>query len=173
MEGKKSFVLYCDWWDWLECLTQEQKAKWVDWLFAYVRDLQPEMPKDQALMMACKYTKSQLKEDLVKYEDFLLPELRDILNRFRSYLIEIQLRGEQDAQPTEHQLEACDKWHDFEQSKYDNQKNMEAKKGEPEKVLKLENKPNGGSGFISTLQVVLFIVGITAIITGIVILLLI
>ncbi len=68
-EGKKSFILYCDWWDWIECLTQEQKAKWVDWLFAYVRDLKPEMPKDQALMMVCKYTKQQLKEDLVKYEN--------------------------------------------------------------------------------------------------------
>lgn len=68
-DGKKSFILYCDWWDWIECLTQEQKAQWVDWLFAYVRDLKPEMPKDQALMMVCKYTKSQLKEDLVKYEN--------------------------------------------------------------------------------------------------------
>ena len=68
-EGKKSFILYCDWWDWIECLTQEQKAMWVDWLFAYVRDLKPEMPKDQALMMVCKYTKAQLKEDLLKYEN--------------------------------------------------------------------------------------------------------
>ena len=66
-EGKRGFKIYADWKNWLAILTQEQKAQWVDWLFDYVNDLHPEMPKDQALLMACNMTRNALKIDLDNY----------------------------------------------------------------------------------------------------------
>lgn len=66
-EGKRGFKIYADWKNWLSILTQEQKAEWVDWLFDYVNDLHPEMPKDQALLMACNMTRNALKIDLENY----------------------------------------------------------------------------------------------------------
>ena len=66
-EGKRGFKIYADWKNWLSILTTEQKAQWVDWLFDYVNDLHPEMPKDQALLMACNMTRNALKIDLDNY----------------------------------------------------------------------------------------------------------
>ena len=66
-EGKRGFKIYADWKNWLSILTKEQKAEWVDWLFDYVNDLHPEMPKDQALLMACNMTRNALKIDLENY----------------------------------------------------------------------------------------------------------
>ena len=66
-EGKRGFKIYADWKNWLSILNQEQKAQWVDWLFDYVNDLHPEMPKDQALLMACNMTRNALKIDLENY----------------------------------------------------------------------------------------------------------
>ena len=68
-ENKKGFILYANWWFWLEDLSIQQKAEWVEWLFNYVNDKNPEMPKDQALKIVCKMTKAQLKEDLEKWQD--------------------------------------------------------------------------------------------------------
>ena len=68
-ENKKGFILYANWWFWLEDLSIQQKAEWVEWLFNYVNDKKPEMPKDQALKIVCKMTKAQLKEDLEKWQD--------------------------------------------------------------------------------------------------------
>lgn len=66
-EGKRGFKIYADWKNWLSILTKEQKAEWVDWLFDYVNDLHPEMPNDQALLMACNMTRNALKIDLENY----------------------------------------------------------------------------------------------------------
>lgn len=68
-ENKKGFILYANWWLWLEDLTPQQKAEWVDWLFNYVNDKNPSMPRDQTLKIVCKMTKTQLKEDLEKWQD--------------------------------------------------------------------------------------------------------
>lgn len=68
-QGKKSFVVYTSWKIWLDGMTKEQKGDWIDWMFDYTNDLNPELPQDQVVKMACLMCMETLKRDLKKYED--------------------------------------------------------------------------------------------------------
>lgn len=133
-------------------LTEEQRKK-VDWYYGYLGDL-------------------------ILYEDYLLPELRDILNQFRAYVFHLEYE-----EPAEKinakQQEAIDKNHSMEE-----QKAITVDASDPSKTdahvkkLQLLKPDNTGSslspdedidnqGSISTLQVIAFIVGIAIILTAV------
>lgn len=104
--------------------------------------------------------------DLILYEDYLLPELREILNRIRNFVIEIEINLDSLEQATERQRELINKRNELEEKK--NSKDVSndlSKEQEYVKKLMLE-KPNE-SGSISTLQVLVIIVGIAIILTAI------
>lgn len=66
-EGKKSFVLYCDWKKYTDNLTNEQAGIWIKWAIEYCNDLNPDLPQDQAVQMLIILSKDQFKKDLIKY----------------------------------------------------------------------------------------------------------
>ncbi len=66
-QDKKSFVLYCDWSEIFEQLTDDQAGKLIKHTFRYVNDEDPEID-DPLINMAFTSIKQQLKRDLVKYE---------------------------------------------------------------------------------------------------------
>ena len=68
-EGKKSFIAYCEWYDLIDDLEDDEAGKVCKWLFRYVNDLQPNFPVEKHLKVICKVMKTQLKADLVKWED--------------------------------------------------------------------------------------------------------
>lgn len=63
---KKSFILYCDYRQHIDLLTQSQKGDLLDALFKYVND--EEITIDGATSMAFSFIKSQLERDGAKYE---------------------------------------------------------------------------------------------------------
>ena len=68
-EGKKSFIAYCEWYELIDDLEDDEAGKVCKWLFRYVNDKQPDFPSEKHLKVICKVMKSQLKTDLVKWED--------------------------------------------------------------------------------------------------------
>lgn len=116
--------------------------------------------------------------DLILYEDYLLPELRDILNQFRAYVYHLEY-DEHEFGINAKQQEAVDKNHSLEE-----QKAITVDASDPSKVdahvkkLQLLKPDNTGvslptedesdnQGSISTLQVIAFIVGIAIILTAV------
>ena len=126
---------------------------------------------DEERAMAQKYY--EYFDNLMAYEDYLIPEVQDVLTRYRVYLVEIQTRSDDSFQPNIHQLEACNKWNEFESQK--EEVNSESY-GKPKQLNLIYNnnssESNGSGGFISTLQLILTIMGWAIIIAGVTILLL-
>lgn len=67
-EGKKSIVVYSDWDEYFNDLTDEEAGKLIKHFFAYVNDENPIL-NDRVLEMAFKPIKNQLKRDLEKWEE--------------------------------------------------------------------------------------------------------
>src|SRR5690554_5984858 len=67
-QGKKAFVMYCDWENVFEMLTNDEAGKLVKHLFAYVNDKKPALD-DRILQVAFEPIKQQIKRDQQKYED--------------------------------------------------------------------------------------------------------
>ena len=67
-EGKKSFIVYTSWYNFLQELDNEQLGLTFRWMLEYCNDKNPEYPKDIAVKMAVKVIQPILKTDLKKYE---------------------------------------------------------------------------------------------------------
>ena len=112
--------------------------------------------------------------DLVLYEDYLLPELKQILNQFRSYVYELQY-GEvaEDSlkQINKKQQEAIDKSIAMEEkAALTNQEELtEDKIKDSVKKLELVKPVNNyeNAGSVSVVQVLAFIIGVSIILTAI------
>ena len=112
--------------------------------------------------------------DLVLYEDYLLPELKQILNQFRSYVYELQY-GEfsEDGlkQINKKQQEAIDKSIAMEEkAALTNQEELtEDKIKDSVKKLELVKPVNNyeNAGSVSVVQVLAFIIGVSIILTAI------
>ena len=72
-EGKKSFVVYCSWFKYIEDLSNEQVGEWTRWMFEFTNDVYKDKernyPSDPAVKMLCKMTEQQLSLDLDKYRE--------------------------------------------------------------------------------------------------------
>lgn len=103
--------------------------------------------------------------DLITYEDYLLPELTEMLNRFRYFIYHLQY----DDQPmglTKNEEEAIEKAQELEEKNLENVNQYSQEKVE-EKVKKLELiKQNSSSGIVSIVQVMAFIIGVAIILTA-------
>lgn len=66
--GKKGILVYADWIDKFEELTDEEAGKLIKHFFRYVNDLNPEAP-DRTTKLMFIDIKNTLKRDLNKYED--------------------------------------------------------------------------------------------------------
>ena len=69
-EGKNKIVVYADWLDNFEDLTDVELGKLMRHFFEYVNDLNPEL-EDRLLKIAWKPIESTLKRDLKKWESFV------------------------------------------------------------------------------------------------------
>ncbi len=76
MEGKKAFVVYTNWKQYIDDLTDEEVGMWTRWMFDYCNDKwldkednEIEYPNNSAVKVLCKLTKDILKKDLAKYKD--------------------------------------------------------------------------------------------------------
>ena len=67
-ENKKSFVLYADLITNIDHLTNEEKGVLFNHLLEYVNDMNPILT-DRVVLSAWKFIQSQLKRDLVKFEE--------------------------------------------------------------------------------------------------------
>lgn len=75
MEGKKAFVVYTNWKQYIDDLTDEEVGMWTRWMFDYCNDKwidkednEIEYPNNSAVKVLCKLTKDILKVDLAKYK---------------------------------------------------------------------------------------------------------
>lgn len=66
--GKNSIIVYRDWIDIFDDLTDEEAGKLIKHFFRYVNDLNPEVP-DRLTGLMFKQIKSTLKRDLKKWEE--------------------------------------------------------------------------------------------------------
>lgn len=66
-DGKKSFILYCDWIEVFAELTNEEAGKLVKHIFQYVNDKNPKEP-DRVTKLLFTPIKNTLKRDLSKWE---------------------------------------------------------------------------------------------------------
>ncbi len=73
MEGKKAFVVYTNWKEYIDDLNDKQVGMWTRWMFEYCNDKwnekEIEYPADAAVKVLCKLTKDALKRDLKKYKE--------------------------------------------------------------------------------------------------------
>jgi len=100
-------------------------------------------------------------ENLMEYEDYLLPALKNNLERFRAYIYEIEYEKETEAL-TQNQKEAIIKNHELiEKKKISNTNTL----SEAKKLELTHNPQNGAKGSVSTIQIILFIVGISIFLT--------
>jgi len=67
MEGKKSFILYCDQRDLFDQLSDEQAGQLIKHIYSYVNDENP-ISKNQIINLAFTPIKQSLKRDLKKWE---------------------------------------------------------------------------------------------------------
>ena len=70
MDGKKSFIAYCDWLETFEALPDETAGKLIKHLLQYVSDLDPKS-NDAMVNLAFIPLRQSLKRDLKKYESYL------------------------------------------------------------------------------------------------------
>lgn len=66
-ENKKSIIVYADWMEHFENLTDEEAGKLIKHFFRYVNDLKPQ-PQDRLTEIAFAPIKASLKRDLDKWE---------------------------------------------------------------------------------------------------------
>jgi hypothetical protein len=71
MEGKKSFVLYCDLIEVIEDLTDTQRGKLLTTILEYVNDLNPNIDsiEDKLVKVSFKHIRQDLKRDLQKWKN--------------------------------------------------------------------------------------------------------
>ena len=81
-EGKKSFIVYTSWFDFLEELNNEQMGMLFRWVLEYCNDKNPEYPEDAMVKMAIKIIQQTLKADLKKYEDKCKKNLENARKRW-------------------------------------------------------------------------------------------
>ena len=112
--------------------------------------------------------------DLILYEDYLLPELKQILEDYRRYVYELQF-GEvpegQERKINSKQQEAVDKSYELEQKAAEVQQEelTDEKVKEGVKKLELMRPVNdyGNTGSISIIQVLAIIIGVSIILTAV------
>lgn len=66
-ENKKSIIVYADWMEHFENLTDDEAGKLIKHFFRYVNDLKPQ-PQDRLIEIAFAPIKASLKRDLDKWE---------------------------------------------------------------------------------------------------------
>jgi hypothetical protein len=105
-------------------------------------------------------------QDLVLYEDFLNPELKDVLNGYRVYVEQLQLY---DGTLNANQVEACDNLVLFEAKKQETviSKDGVEKVQQLQYVLKPKTMPQDEAAFVSYAQVIAIILAMAAILTAI------
>ena len=67
-EGKKSFIVYTNWKQYADEMTDEQLGKWHRWCLDFCNDLDPVMPDDPTVKIAILMCKGILERDLAKYK---------------------------------------------------------------------------------------------------------
>lgn len=67
-EGKNSFLMYRDYLEEFESLSDSELGIAMRWVLKYVNDLDPELPEDRVVRLICTRIKRDLKRDLVKWE---------------------------------------------------------------------------------------------------------
>jgi hypothetical protein len=102
--------------------------------------------------------------DLILYEDYLLPELREILGKLRAFVTEVEVNLENVENATKRQRELIDKRAELEEKGKNNAISNDLGK-EQEYVKQLMFRKPDESGSIGTLQVLMFIVIIIAILS--------
>ena len=102
--------------------------------------------------------------DLILYEDYLLPELRDILNKLRNFILNIELNIESRDQATERQQELLNKRDELEEKKKNNNISTDLNK-EQEYIKKLLLEKPNDTGSISIIQVLMIILVIVIVFT--------
>lgn len=119
--------------------------------------------------------------DLIIYEDYLLPELKDILNTFRYYVTQLQLQNDSDSEELEfHELnekqkEAIEKAQEMElkqgvnEKTYQDQKVVENIK-KLEKLKPVNNYQGNNQGSASTLEIISIIIALVCLLASITIL---
>ncbi len=80
-KDKKSVLIYVDWINIFEELSDEEAGKLVKHLFKYVNDMNPQAP-DRLTKLLFEPIKQTLKRDLVKYEDKREKNRENILKRW-------------------------------------------------------------------------------------------
>lgn len=105
--------------------------------------------------------------DLILYEDYLVQELRNMLNRFRSYVYELEY-GDAVKEINDKQQEAINKNKELEEKKSLANGTVDLEKAQENvKKLELVRESGNNTGFISTIQVIAFIVGVAIILTAV------
>lgn len=110
--------------------------------------------------------------DLILYEDYLLPELKQILMQFRDYVLELQCsfdNEEADKSLNEKQQEAIKKSEDMELKAANiDQEVLEHQNTEDKvKTLRKVMPDNHNAGSVSVLQVLAVIIGVSIILTAV------
>ena len=128
--------------------------------------LTEEQRKDLDLFYGCL-------GDLVLYEDYLMQELKDVLNLYRKLVLELQSLKDGGLELTDYQQEAVNKNTEFEEQKI----NSSAELTEQNAMLKgvaytkkMDTRPRNtedNTGSISTIQVIAIIIGVSIILTAI------
>ena len=124
---------------------------------SYVTDFTPEEKKNVELYYA-------FFGDLILYEDYLLPELREILGKLRAFVTEVEINLESAENATKRQRELIDKRAELEEKGKNNAISNDLGK-EQEYVKKLLMQKPDETGSVGTLQVLMFIVIIIAILS--------
>lgn len=105
--------------------------------------------------------------DLILYEDYLVPELRNMLSEFRAYVYVLEY-GERENEINEKQQEAVNKNRELEEKKaLSNEAETLENAKDNIKRLELIKESNSSAGSVSTIQVIAFIVGIAIILTAV------
>lgn len=108
--------------------------------------------------------------DLILYEDYLLPELKQILNQFKQYVFNLEY-GDKEITINNLQQEAINKHMEMEEKKSLNTDELSYEKKEDKVKKLLLTKPDDtryeNAGSISTLQVIALVVGIAIILTAV------
>ena len=80
-ENKKSFIMYCDWQETFESLTDEEAGKLIKHFYRYVNDENP-VSDNRLIAIVFEPMKAVLKNDLKKYEDKRLKNKENIGKRW-------------------------------------------------------------------------------------------
>ena len=106
--------------------------------------------------------------DLVLYEDYLVPELKEILNKFRAFIYQLQY-GDSQIELNNNQQKAIDKSVEFEEKKItiENERSLDKVEEEVKKLTLKNPDTTTQAGFVATMQVIAFIVGAAIVLTAI------